>query len=157
MTSDAGRWLTGGRVYRRLADPLRAQIAAGEYPLGGALPSEAALAECYRLARSTVRRGLAVLEAEELIIALPSKGRVVTDPDPEVSPAYRYQAIADDLREQIRTGSLAAGSRVPSELALCRRHGASRNTVRQALGELEREGVIVVRHGKGRFVQPAPD
>ncbi|WP_326645102.1 winged helix-turn-helix domain-containing protein [Streptosporangium sp. NBC_01755] len=49
--------------------------------------------------------------------------------------------------------TLAAGSK----LALCEQHGASRNTVRQALDELKCEGLIVIRHGKGHFVQSVRD
>ncbi|MER5418966.1 GntR family transcriptional regulator [Streptosporangium roseum] len=157
MRAATSRWLTGGLVYRQLADRIRAQITAGEYPRGSTLPSEPALAEHFRVARSTVRRGLAVLEGEGLITALPGRGRVVNDPDQETGPAYRYQVIANDLREQIRTGALVAGARLPSEMALRRHHGASRNTVRQALDELRHEGLIVTAHGKGRFVRFAPD
>ncbi|MGC5015114.1 GntR family transcriptional regulator [Streptosporangium sp. DT93] len=157
MTPETSNWLTGGRVHRQLADRIRAQISAGEYPPGSVLPSESALAEYYRLARSTVRRGLAILADEELIITLPSKGRVVNGPEGEINTAYRYQAIASELRTQIGTGTLAAGSKLPSELAMREQYGASRNTVRQALDELKCEGLIVTRHGKGHFVQAVRD
>jgi DNA-binding GntR family transcriptional regulator len=150
------RWLTGGRVYRQLADRLRAQITAGTYPPGSALPSETALSVQFRVARTTVRRGLAVLENEGLIVTLPGKGRVVAG-DGYAVAAYRYQVIARDLREQIHAGTLAAGAVLPSEHVLCRWHGASRNTVRRALADLEREGLITTEHGKGRFVRPDRD
>ncbi|WP_433256091.1 DeoR family transcriptional regulator [Streptosporangium sp. CA-135522] len=45
------------------------------------------MAEHFRIARSTVRRGLAVLENEGLITTLPGKGRVVNYPGQETSPA----------------------------------------------------------------------
>ncbi|MEU3168527.1 GntR family transcriptional regulator [Streptosporangium sp. NPDC006930] len=157
MTPKTSNWLTGGRVHHRLADRIRAQISAGEYPPGSALPSESALAAYYRLARSTVRRSLAVLADEDLIITLPGKGRVVTGPEGEPRAAYRYQAIANELRAQIGTGTLATGAKLPSELALCKQYGASRNTVRQALDELKDEGLIMSRHGRGHFVQTVRD
>ncbi|MFC4062249.1 GntR family transcriptional regulator [Planomonospora corallina] len=156
MPEQESRWLTGGRVYRQLADRLRAQITAGTYPPGNTLPSEAALSAQFRVARTTARRGLAVLENEGLIVTLPGKGRVVAG-DGHAAAAYRYQVIARDLREQIRAGTLAAGAALPSEHVLRRRHGASRNTVRHALAELEREGLIATEHGKGRFVRPDRD
>ena len=68
MISETSRWLTGGLVYPQIADRLREKITSGEYPAGGALPSEAALVEEFHVARTTVRRGLAVLETP---IALP--------------------------------------------------------------------------------------
>ncbi|MGV9596776.1 GntR family transcriptional regulator [Streptosporangium sandarakinum] len=157
MSVAESRWLTGGRVYHQLADRLRAQITAGTYPPGSTLPSETALADRFCIARSTARRGLAVLEDEGLIVTLPGKGRVVRCEDPDRQAAYRYQAIARGLREQISTGVLPAGAMLPSEHALCHRHRASRNTVRHALAELEREGLITTEHGKGRFVRPVQD
>ncbi|MGS2641805.1 GntR family transcriptional regulator [Streptosporangium sp. LJ11] len=158
MISETSRWLTGGLVYPQIADRLREKITSGEYPVGGALPSEAALVEEFHVARTTVRRGLAVLESEGLIVTMPGKGRVVKEERQQVGAAeYRYQVIARDLRAQIRGGVLAVGAVLPSENVLRRQYVASRNTVRHALGELEREGLIVTAHGKGRFVRPLPD
>ncbi|MEU7899987.1 winged helix-turn-helix domain-containing protein [Nonomuraea sp. NPDC049152] len=142
------RWLTGWRVYCQLADVLRERIAAGEYP-AGTLPSEAELCTEFGVARNTARRGLAVLEAEGLIVTIPAKGRVVSGT--QAAP-YRYQVIAADLRGQIAAGSLAPGAAVPSESELRQRYEVSRNTVRQALAVLEREGLVIAHPGKGRFV-----
>ncbi|CAL9329671.1 GntR family transcriptional regulator [Streptomyces sp. enrichment culture] len=64
------------------------------------------------------------------------------------------QQVRDDLREQMRSGSLAAGSRLPSEPDCCRIYGVSRATVREAYRLLEQEGLVEVRHGSGRFVLP---
>ncbi|MFF5207813.1 GntR family transcriptional regulator [Streptosporangium sp. NPDC000396] len=152
MTDDIDGWLTGRQVYDRIAERLRAQITAGHYPPAGALPSEAALAQRFHVARSTVRRALAILEDEGLIDTMPGAGRRVKSTEQRAA-LYRYQAIAAALRERITTGALAAGTALPSESALRRQYRASRNTVRHALAELEREGLIVTRHGKGRFVR----
>ncbi|GAA3569758.1 hypothetical protein GCM10022419_058320 [Nonomuraea rosea] len=151
--SDGRAWLTGWRVYTQLADRLRDRIVAGEYAAGSVLPSEAKLCREFGVARNTARRGLALLEEEGLIVTVPSKGRVVTAGAATPDGVYRYQLIAGDLREQISHGELVTGSALPSELALRRRYGASRNTVRQALGLLEREGLVVAEHGRGRFVR----
>ncbi|GAA3471946.1 hypothetical protein GCM10018965_064990 [Nonomuraea roseola] len=127
---------------------LRERITAGEYPTG-TLPSEAELCTEFGVARNTARRGLAVLEAEGLIVTIPAKGRMVSGT--RAAP-YRYQEIATDLRGQITSGALAPGAAVPSESELRRRYDASRNTVRQALAVLEREGLVITHPGKGRFV-----
>ncbi|MCW2882535.1 MAG: GntR family transcriptional regulator, partial [Sphaerisporangium sp.] len=133
---------------------LRGQIAAGNYPAGSLLPSESTLAQQFHVARTTVRRSLAVLEEESLIVTLPGKGRVVKSMDAQSEVTYRYQEIAGALREQIQAGTLTVETALPSEYALRRQYEASRNTVRHALAELEREGLITTEHGKGRFVRP---
>ncbi|MBB6345514.1 DNA-binding GntR family transcriptional regulator [Nonomuraea muscovyensis] len=149
--ASCGRWLTGGRVYTQIADLLRERIVVGEFPPGSALPSEAALGRAFGVARNTVRRGLAILEGEGLLVTVPSKGRVVCGAGP--AAPYRYQAIAAELRGQIERGEFASGAALPSEMVLRRRFTASRNTVRQALAVLESEGLVVAEHGRGRFVQ----
>ncbi|MGI5286553.1 GntR family transcriptional regulator [Nonomuraea polychroma] len=148
------RWLTGGQVYTQVADRLREQIVTGEFPPGGALPSEAQLCAKFGVARNTVRRGLALLEEEGLITTIPSKGRVVAAIGEQSEP-YRYLAIAAELRARIERGELQPGSALPSEAELRRRYGASRNTVRQALAVLEHDGLVVAEHGRGRFVRPS--
>lgn len=68
----------------------------------------------------------------------------------------KYQQIADRLRDQIRTGALGPGERLPSEPDLVTEHQASRNTVRLAIALLTNQGLVVTRQGLGTFVvQPA--
>ncbi|MCW2875925.1 MAG: GntR family transcriptional regulator [Sphaerisporangium sp.] len=151
----ASRWLTGWRVYLQLADRLRDRITTGLYPAGTYLPSEASLSEEFRVARNTVRRALAVLVEENLVITVRSKGRLVLREEVRhLDREYLYQAIAVELRGQIISGDLPPAGRVPSERDLRHRYAASRSTVRQALGVLESDGLIVAVHGKGRFVRP---
>ena len=67
----------------------------------------------------------------------------------------RYMQLADSLREQILSGELPANDQFPTENALCREHGVSRFTVREALRRLQSEGLIARRRGSGTVVQPA--
>jgi len=72
-----------------------------------------------------------------------------------MAPA-KYQQIADRLRDQIDTGTLQPGERLPSEPDLVRQFDASRNTVRLALALLTNQGLVVTRQGLGTFVtEPA--
>lgn len=57
------------------------------------------------------------------------------------------------LRDTIVQGDYAAGEALPSESALCGHFGVSRITVRRALAELEQEGLIERRAGRGSFVR----
>ncbi|MCK2213342.1 GntR family transcriptional regulator [Actinomadura sp. ATCC 31491] len=147
------RWLTGWRVFTQIVDRLRERIEVDMYPVGSMLPSEAALCAEFGVARNTVRRALAVLEAEGLILTIPSKGRLVVGGDKAKDEPYLYQAIAHELRGQIERRELEPGAALPSESCLRRRHGVSRSTVRQALDVLEQEGLIVSEHGRGRYVR----
>ncbi len=65
-------------------------------------------------------------------------------------PLYLQAKTA--LEEEIRSGLYGANQRLPSERDLCQRFGISRMTARQALKELEREGLVFSRVGKGTFV-----
>jgi len=64
----------------------------------------------------------------------------------------RYHAIAQDLRERIRSGEFAAGAPLENQRRLARSFGVTLMTLRQALEVLERENLIVRRHGLGTFV-----
>jgi GntR family transcriptional regulator len=63
-----------------------------------------------------------------------------------------YRQIAEDLREQIESGQLQPGQQLPTELELRERHGASRNTVRDAIKWLMNLGLVETRAGQGTFV-----
>jgi GntR family transcriptional regulator len=60
--------------------------------------------------------------------------------------------VAAELREQLRRGDHAPGSKLPSEPAFAARLGVSRPTLREALRLLEEERLIVRRHGSGTYV-----
>lgn len=67
-------------------------------------------------------------------------------------PVPLYQQLKQALKDEIERGVYKPGDRLPSEPDLIREYGISRITVRQALDELEGEGLIVRRHGKGTYV-----
>src|SRR5688572_941729 len=64
----------------------------------------------------------------------------------------RYHRIAEALREQIRQGEFLAGASLPNQRKLAKTFGVALMTLRQALELLEREHLIVRRHGLGTFV-----
>ncbi len=65
---------------------------------------------------------------------------------------YKYNSIVDWAKKYISDNGLEAGERFLSEKELCVAHNVSRQTVRQALGKLESEGVITRVRGSGTFV-----
>lgn len=71
----------------------------------------------------------------------------------EDGTAPKHQLIADELRALIRSGELRDGDRLPGENQLMERHGIARMTARQALSDLQNEGIAVARKGAGVFVR----
>ena len=68
------------------------------------------------------------------------------------SPLALYAQIKESLRKDIAAGRLAPLDQLPSESELMAEFGVSRITVRQALSDLQTEGLIYKHHGKGSFV-----
>jgi DNA-binding GntR family transcriptional regulator len=68
-------------------------------------------------------------------------------PDPRA-----YMRLAALLRDQIASGTLAPGTRLPSIAVLRRHHGHSRQTVGKAMRILEGEGLIYRVPGLGYYI-----
>lgn len=73
---------------------------------------------------------------------------------PDDVPTTLYARLRDRLRADILDGRLKTSEKLPSEHELTALHGVSRITVRQALNDLQKQGLIVKLHGKGAFVAP---
>jgi len=65
----------------------------------------------------------------------------------------KYEIITEYIRKKIATGALIDGNKVPSENALTKKFGVSRDTVRRAFKELEEEGILVSMRGSGTYVR----
>ena len=63
-----------------------------------------------------------------------------------------YAQIANDYRNKIIEGSLADGTKLPSESELMQEYDVSRIVARQAISVLRNEGLVVSHPGKGSFV-----
>ena len=68
-----------------------------------------------------------------------------------------YLQIMEQMKQRIAIGDWAAGQAIPSIRQLAADIGVSVITVKRAYLELEREGVIVTRQGKGCFVASDSD
>jgi GntR family transcriptional regulator/MocR family aminotransferase len=60
--------------------------------------------------------------------------------------------LEHELREAVREGRLASGTRLPSSRTLAKDLGIARNSVAEAYGQLVAEGWFVTRHGAGTWV-----
>ena len=63
-----------------------------------------------------------------------------------------YVKIRESLRQQIASGELERGQKLPSEDELATQFGVSRMTVRQGTSDLIDDGLLYRRHGVGTFV-----
>lgn len=81
----------------------------------------------------------------------PSIGAPTID---KASPVPYYQQLKEILRADITRRELRPGARLPGDHELCEQYGVSRPVVRQALSELQYEGVLDRVKGRGTFVAP---
>ena len=63
-----------------------------------------------------------------------------------------YQQLVEKLTEQIVSGLLAAGEKVPPVRELAAQAGVNPNTMQRALAEMEREGLMFTNRTSGRYV-----
>jgi DNA-binding GntR family transcriptional regulator len=71
------------------------------------------------------------------------------------APETASQQIAEHIRSAILAGLLPPGYLLPSQPRLSSHYGVARETVKAALGQLRREGLIQSRKGKGTYVRGA--
>lgn len=70
----------------------------------------------------------------------------------EIFMTVKYKFLANQLRDQIVSGSKTGTRKLPTEAKLCKQYHVSRQTVRQALAILTAEGLIETRQGSGSFI-----
>ena len=71
--------------------------------------------------------------------------------DPK-APSPPYEQIRSQIVEQVRSGALAPGAKLPTVRALAGELGLAVNTVARSYRELERAGMIETRGRQGSFV-----
>jgi len=67
-------------------------------------------------------------------------------------PRPIYQQVADGIKELIARGKLAEGASLPPVRQLAADLGVNLNTIATAYHELQKDGLIVVKHGSGSVV-----
>ncbi|GAB6262682.1 aminotransferase-like domain-containing protein [Photobacterium sp. R1] len=65
-----------------------------------------------------------------------------------------YRRLAEAIAQQIESGQLAAGSKLPTHRALADRLGVTVGTITRAYAETERRGLVEARVGAGTYVCP---
>ncbi len=70
-------------AWRQLAAILRARIRDGTYPPGRVIPSEKTMQQEFGVARGTIRKAVALIRDEGLVVTVAGRGTYVADPLPE--------------------------------------------------------------------------
>src|SRR5579863_351001 len=68
------------------------------------------------------------------------------------APKSLSSEVVDRLAEQIMSGKLPVGAKLPSEQQMMKGMGVSRTVVREAVAALRARGLVVTRQGAGAFV-----
>jgi GntR family transcriptional regulator len=63
-----------------------------------------------------------------------------------------YQQVADGIKELIACGKLAEGAALPPVRQLAADLGVNLNTIATAYRELQKDGLIMIKHGSGCVV-----
>ncbi|HET7887101.1 MAG TPA: FadR/GntR family transcriptional regulator [Bradyrhizobium sp.] len=71
------------------------------------------------------------------------------------APKSLSSEVVDRLAEQIMSGKLPVGAKLPSEQEMMKGMGVSRTVVREAVAALRARGLVVTRQGAGAFVDRA--
>ncbi|PKW19268.1 GntR family transcriptional regulator [Saccharopolyspora spinosa] len=78
--------------------------------------------------------------------------RISVDPNSDVPP---FEQVRSTLAEQINSGELPVGSKLPTVRALAADLGIAANTAAKAYRELEQAGLLETRGRAGTFVSDA--
>ncbi len=95
---------------------------------------------------------IALGHREDNLAASNDLSRVFRNAVDRNSPIPYYVQVKQTLREYIENSDWQPGDQLPGEPELCRLFDVSRTVIRQALNEMQHEGLIVKRKGKGTFV-----
>jgi GntR family transcriptional regulator len=76
---------------------------------------------------------------------------MIIKPNPSLGVPI-YLQLVEQVKHAIETGALRSGDQLPGIRPLAEELVINANTVAKAYRELEREGVVELRHGAGAFV-----
>ncbi len=76
-----------------------------------------------------------------------------TNPLPRRAGTALYQEVQAHLTRRITGGEFLPGHKLPSESGLAQEYGVNRLTIRRALADLTRSGMLRTEHGVGTFVR----
>ena len=73
------------------------------------------------------------------------------------SPIPLYHQLSEHIKDQIESGIIVCGDKLPSEAEMIKRYDVARMTVRDALARLVNMGYLAKEHGRGTFCTYFPE
>ncbi|MFE3578261.1 GntR family transcriptional regulator [Streptomyces vinaceus] len=120
-------------TFERIADDLRQQIRDGELRPGQLLPTQSQLMQTYKASSLTVQKAIRLLRNEGWVIARQGRGTFVTR---SADFEDAFEKVAGDLQQQIYSGALAPGARLPAREVLAEHYAVPLNVVTNAIALL---------------------
>jgi GntR family phosphonate transport system transcriptional regulator len=99
-----------------------------------------------------IENGGATYPVENDAATYPVENDAATYPVDRQDGVTLWRQIVSSLRAAIASGAYKPGTRLPTEADLSSLFGVNRHTVRRALEELSRDGLVRVEQGRGSFV-----
>ncbi len=142
------------RLYRQVADQLRALIDSGEYPVGSRLPTERDLAEQLKVSRPTVREALIALEVEGRVRIRVGSGIYVIEP--AAAAALPTSAVIEGPFELLRAREFIEGAIAEQAARVARREDIERiDASLAAMAQVEHPGEASMVHDRAFHVAVA--
>ncbi|WP_434588940.1 GntR family transcriptional regulator [Streptomyces sp. A5-4] len=120
-------------TFERIADDLRQQIRDEELRPGQLLPTQSQLMETYKASSLTVQKAIRRLRNEGWVIARQGRGTFVTR---SADFEEAFETVASDLQQQIYSGTLAPGNKLPAREVLADHYSVPLNVVSNAIALL---------------------
>ncbi|MFC4506546.1 MULTISPECIES: GntR family transcriptional regulator [Streptomyces] len=165
-----------GKMSTHVEKALRDRITDGTYEIGTRIPGSVSLGKEFGTSDRTVRAAMGRLEAAGLLLSVPGRGTVVTDPqNPPAGPNLRVRTGPGQwetwtIQEQSRTnygrirtviiariadGTYPPGHSIPSRTELTEELGARYSSIHRSLKRLEERGLLVPHKDRtGRMCVP---
>jgi DNA-binding FadR family transcriptional regulator len=126
-------------TFERIADDLRQQIRDGELSPGQLLPTQSQLMQTYKASSLTVQKAIRLLRNEGWVIARQGRGTFVTR---SADFEDAFEKVAGDLKQQIYSGTLAPGARLPAREVLAEHYAVPLNVVTNAIALLASNSLL---------------
>ncbi len=120
-------------TFERIADDLRQQIREEKLRPGQLLPTQSQLMQEYKASSLTVQKAIRLLRNEGWVIARQGRGTFVTR---SADFEEAFENVASDLTQQIHSGTLAPGARLPAREVLAEHYSVPLNVVTNAIALL---------------------
>ncbi|MER6315632.1 GntR family transcriptional regulator [Streptomyces sp. NPDC001581] len=120
-------------TFERIADDLRQQIREEKLRPGQLLPTQSQLMQEYKASSLTVQKAIRLLRNEGWVIARQGRGTFVTR---SADFEEAFENVASDLQQQIYTGALAPGAKLPARQVLADHYSVPLNVVTNAIALL---------------------